>query len=185
MLIGGRRMFTNIARDITDRVKATQAVGRHIRQLSILNRVLQVASAPIGFEQMLDALLTETCEVLDSDAADIHLMDANVGLLYLLAYRGLHISDDQKYQHLPIDKSLRGSAIQKGHVVTFNAPLTSDLRVSPDQTDRIKAIAITPVWAGGQLRGTLAVTLLDERSFSEDELALLEALGRGVGISIE
>ena len=185
MQLGGRRMFTNIVRDITERVHSTQAVARHLRQLSILNHILQVASAPIGFERVLDVLLTEICEVFNADAADIHLMDTNVGLLYLLAHRGYDISEDEKYRHLSINDSLRGEATLKGHVVAYTEPFPANFQPLTEQITGVKAIAITPIWARGEIRGTLAIILWSERAFGEEDLALLEALGRGVGITIE
>jgi PAS domain S-box-containing protein len=182
MQVGGRRMFTNIVRDITEHVESTKAVERHVRQLSILNRVLQIASAPIGFENMMMTLLTEISDVFQADAADIYLMDPNVKLLYLLAHRGYTISDEEKYQHLDVVSSLRGAAVEQGHVVTFNTPIDRDM---PDQQDQVNAIAITPIWTSGSIRGTLAVALWNDRKFTGEELALLEGLGRGVGITIE
>ncbi|MEP7286741.1 MAG: PAS domain-containing protein [Chloroflexota bacterium] len=173
-----------VGRDITGNVQVTETVARHIRQLTILNRILQVASAPIGFESMLDALLTEVCEIFNADAADIYLIDANMGLLHWLANLGYKITEEEIYQQIPIDKSLHGTAIRSGRVVIGTPPLDKAW-LAKDQKDRVKAMIITPIWSSGHVRGVLTVSFWHERIFSEDEVALLEALGRGVGITIE
>ncbi len=185
MRLADRRMFTEIVRDITEQLQATQAAERHSRQLSIINRVFQVASEPIGLERVLDALLSEICEVFNADAMDIHLADTDAGLLYLLAHRGYDLSEHEKYQHLSIDDSLRGTALKEGHVVSYTAPFPPQAKLPHGHLDELKSIAVTPLWARGNILGTLAVLNWHEHGFTEEEVALLEALGRGVGITIE
>ena len=70
---------SKIVRDITEQLAAIRATERHSRQLSIINRVFQVASEPIGLERVLDALLSEICDVFNADAMDIydHILEAN------------------------------------------------------------------------------------------------------------
>src|SRR5262249_42069454 len=91
----------------------------------------------------------------------------------------------EKYRHLDIKESLRGEATLQGHVVAYTAPFPAIFQPFAGNFTEIKAIAITPIWARGEIRGTLAIMLWAERSFSEQDLALLEALGRGIGITIE
>src|SRR5260370_28149700 len=123
MAIGGRHMFSRIVRDVTERVKSEQAVAQHAQQLATLNHILQVAATPTDFEQVLDTLLTEISDVFAADAADIHLIDSNVGLMYLLAQRGYEPNEEESYRHFSMDNSLRVNVALDGLVVESYVPL--------------------------------------------------------------
>jgi PAS domain S-box-containing protein len=172
-----------VSRDVTNHVRTQQAAERHSRQLSIVNQVLQAASQPTNLSHMLEALLAKIAGVFKSDAAALHILDADAHKLMLLARFGDAVGEP--YKDLPLDNSLAGKAVREARVLTYTeGESPEDNRPRLFAVD-MKAIAVTPVWARDSIIGTFEVLYLTRHTFTEDDVAVLEALGRGIGITIE
>ncbi len=174
-----------VSRDVTSYVRTQQAAERHSRQLGILNQVLQAASQPTDLNQMVEALLGQICDVFKSDAVALHTLDSGAQRLVLLARYGHEIGQDERYRELPLNDSLAGKAVREAQVLTFTAGESPDENQPRRLSVELNSVAVTPVWARDAIMGTLEVVYLNRHTFTEDDVAVLEALGRGIGITIE
>ncbi len=178
--------FFAIVIDITERRKAEEEAALRIRQLSVLNRVLQAALEPAQLDETLDILLQEICNIFNVEAADIHFVNHTGQFLSLMAHRGYQIPLDKPVADIPLDNSFRGEAARQGRVVRYaeNTPPETSTAIYRQFFD-FKALAVTPLWVRETIMGTLTIYSAENRIFSVEEGALLEALGRGIGITIE
>jgi len=178
--------FFVVGMDITDQKKAEEDAAHRIRQLLVLNRVLQAALEPAQLNETLDILLQEICDIFQVDAADIHFVNHTGQMLSLMAHRGYTIPADQLAEDIPLDDSVRGHAVRQRQVVqhTGNASGGTPPTAYHHPQD-FGSLAVTPLWVRETIIGTLAIYSPAKRELSVEEVALLEALGRSIGVTIE
>jgi PAS domain S-box-containing protein len=178
-----------VSRDETEKIatgaRAQQAAERHSRQLSVLNQVLQTASQPTNLNEVLRALLGKIHEVFKADAVGLHILDVDAQKLLLLAHYGHELGDEERYRELPLDDSLAGKAVREARLVTYVAGESPEENRPRKVSVDLESVAVTPVWARDDILGTLELIFLTRRRLGEDDVAVLEALGRGIGITIE
>ncbi len=174
-----------VGREVTEHVRAEQAAERHSKQLAVLNRVLLAASQPVDLNQVLDALLSQVGELFEADASAIHILDTGANRLLLLAQRGQGLSRQEQIRELPLDGTLVGKAVRETRTITYTAGASPDGDRPLVPLPEISALAITPIWARDHILGTVIIAFQKEHTFSEEDKAVLEALGRGIGITIE
>ncbi|MCC7449219.1 MAG: GAF domain-containing protein [Anaerolineae bacterium] len=178
--------FFVVGLDTTERKQAEVEAAHRIRQLSVLNRVLQAVLEPAQLNETLDILLQEICDIFHVDAADIHFVNHDGQLLSLMAHRGYSLPAGAPADDIPLQNSIRGEAVQQGRVVQYSGAALAQL---PSATHyrplEFGTLAITPLWVRETIIGTLAIYALAKRELHVEEVALLEALGRSIGVTIE
>ncbi len=182
---GSLKAIMVVSRDVTEHVQTQRAAERHSRQFAILNRVLQAASQPTDLNQVLEALLSQICEVFKADVVGFHILDKDSQKLILLARYGDEIGEEERYRELPLNDSLAGKAVREERVLSYTAGESPDENRPRKLSIELDSVAVTPVWARDYILGTLEVMYLSAHSFTEDDVAVLEALGRGIGITVE
>jgi len=150
-----------VARELGIAIHAAQLLGENAQRLEQQTALLTAAQAvtsELRLETVLQRLVDEVTKLLDADAADCYLFDADNSLLRCAAVRGL-------------DPALVG--------FEFLAERSVDARFAdpvphPAYKGFAGAMSAPMTWAG-ERRGLLGVATRDpERSFGELEKSLLE-----------
>jgi phosphoserine phosphatase RsbU/P len=145
-------------------------------RLRDIQSITDAALSRLDDHELLTELLERTRNILSADTAAVLLVDYAAGQLVAAAAAGL---EDEVRQgvRLPIGLGFAGRiAAQHKPVVLNRVDHTTVL--NPVLVDKgIRAIAGVPLIAGGRVIGVLHVGSLTPRTFSEEDVALLQLAG--------
>ena len=160
-LAPGERFFVDTVEREVDAALHTAGLlaenERRLDQQAALLHAAQVVTSELEIEAVLERLVQEVTKLLNADAADCHLVDADRGVLRCAAVHGFG------------DAPLLGSEFSPPEGLA-GAPVPS-----PAYDGFARALVAPMVWAG-ETRGVLGVGVRDPaRTFSEADVELLEA----------
>lgn len=147
---------------------------RRLDQQAALLHAAQVVTSELEIEAVLERLVQEVTKLLDADAADCYLVDAERGVLRCAAVHGFDAAL-VGFEFSPAH-GLSGVALaQSGPVAAEDYGLISTPVPNPAYEGFARALVAPMVWAG-ETRGVLGVGIRDAtRSFSDADVELLEA----------
>lgn len=126
----------------------------------------------------LDEALARTIQHFSADSGTLHVLDAD-GLLHLKAAHGIPAFVLDIVRTVPIGKGMAGLAAERIQPVTacnIQTDTSGDVRPGAKATGLEGAIAV-PMVRDGQAAGVLGIANRAERTFSDEEQALLLAIG--------
>jgi PAS domain S-box-containing protein len=142
--------------------------------LSTLIKAAQVVSAELRLETVLQRLVAEVTKLLDADAADCYLRDADRGVIRCAAVHGL--DESLIGFEAPADRGLAGVALRERRSVVSHdySELAGDFPNSVYESFRSALVA--PMTAGGEVLGVLGVGSRDPaRRFDRADREAIEA----------
>jgi len=165
--------------DITARKQAEEAIRRQKTRAETLARTAARLNAHLNLKEILETVCEETARSLSVHAVSLFLFDKSEDHFYLAA--GLGWPDKAYQQAKPIPASASKKYFQNGGRIT----VIEDLKHHPELPDfhlladlDVRSAALTLMKRDAEIVGKLGVYSLGEaRSFSQDDLALLEGLG--------
>jgi GAF domain-containing protein len=152
--------------------------------LDLFVEVTKAITSSRDVDEIFELVTRKIPEIVDVDAATIRLLDASGKNLILKGASGL--SDDYLNRGAidteePVFKALEGKPI-----VIENA--ADDPRIKyPEATRRegIQTVLVVPIPIRGQINGILRLLTKRPRTFTQDEIDFVAALGEQCGIAIE
>ena len=179
--------FNAMLADLRRAREESEAYNRRLlhrnRELSALNAVAQVVSGPLSLQQAMEQALEQVLNVMEADVGWICLL-AGDGSCKVFAVRGsldrglleshsagcncrdsLETGRPTVIRHLAEDCRLSGATCGSGCLILGHVSI--------------------PLSAKGKIVGLLNVVCHTETRFSEDEVNLLGAIGRQLGVAIE
>ena len=168
--------------DMTDREQTNEGLLSSNRQLQALNQIMGVSASSLSLDELLEASLAKTLDLLDFD----------VGLTYLLnPDRTLALT---RYHHaVPKSYLARNRAIKVHHwpwnfVFVAGQPRYLELQSKPGTVEEeilsslgVSALACIPILAESVVVGALFVGSSARGGLRDEERHLLEAIGREIG----
>jgi PAS domain S-box-containing protein len=160
-----------VAREIGVAIHAAQLLkenARRLEQQTALLKAAQVVTSELRLETVLQRLVVEVTKLLDADAADCYLYDADRSLLRCAAVHGLDpgLVEFEFPQNEDVDER-------------FNEPVPH-----PAYEGFASAIGAPMTWSGDR-RGVLGVATRDpERRFVELETSVLETFGALASLAV-
>ena len=152
--------------------------------LDLFIGVTKAITSSLHLHEVFDLITHKIPEILNVDAATIRLLDASGKKLVLKAAHGLsqtYLNRGTIDTEEPVFKALIGEPI-----VIEEA--TQDPRIKfPEATKKegIKSILVVPIPIRGKIHGILRLLTRYSRSYNEDEIDFVTALGEQCGIAIE
>lgn len=167
---------------IADRIQTNEGLLSSNRQLQALNQIMGVSASSLSLDELLEASLSKTLDLLDFD----------VGLTYLLnPDRTLALT---RYHHsVPKSYLARNRAIKVHHwpwnfVFIAGQPRYLELQSKPGTVEEeilsslgVSALACIPILAESVVVGALFVGSSARQGLRDEERHLLEAIGREIG----
>lgn len=184
--IGFLRNVAQILSRALERAQSEEAVRRRSRELSTLHAIAQTLSSSMELSQTLDQALSYMIEALDFDAGLICLSDEHTGELVLFAHRGLPLALTRQLQAT----GLAGTPCEA--VYRMGRPLTMEGLGADSSPEVIKLLEAgfraylgVPICHKDRPVGTIGLFDTGPHTVSEDDQALLIAVGRQIGIAVE
>lgn len=155
-------------------------VSERNRRLAVLNSVAAHASESLDLQEVANAIAADLIEGLDADAAAVALESEEDGELRPAGQAGQGLE-------LGVNHMLGGADCECRRVVTLDRPLVIENAHEAPSCARIVAArkpatcVSAPVRSKGKGIGALLVLRAGRRSFNNDEVDLVSALGSQVG----
>ena len=142
--------------------------------LSTLIKAAQVVSAELRLDTVLQRLVAEVRKLLDADAADCYLHDADRGVIRCVAVHGL--DESLVGFEAPRERGLAGVAFrERRSVVSHDYREIADDFPSPVY-ESFKSALVAPMTVGGEVLGVLGVSSRDPgRRFDRADREAIEA----------
>lgn len=153
-------------------------------RLLALAAVSEAVNSSLDLRTVLELALERGLGAINLPAGDIRLLAGDH--LELLASRGMSDAFRQAEAIIPLGHCFCGHAARHGAI-----SLLDDLNALPGLTatpcacERFAAVVSVPVRAGERVVGVLHAASPDARAFTEEDRALLEAIGQQVGVAVE
>ena len=175
--------IVGIARDITDRKLAEEALQGQSARLGMLNDIISLANQAEDLPNLLSSILDESLRLLDFDAGGIYLVDHSKRTAEVVCSRNLPPDFVAKIQTVAID--------EKPYELLFirNEPLITDnyALIAPDHSRRlgIQSIASFPLLSKGVTIGALNIISKRRYAISKEAKDTLLSICNELGSTIE
>ncbi|MGD9191885.1 MAG: GAF domain-containing protein, partial [Desulfobacterales bacterium] len=157
---------------------------RNTTFLDLFIEVTKAITSSLDLHEVFELITQKIPEILNVDAATIRLLDASGKKLVLKAAHGLsqtYLNRGTIDTEEPVFKALKGEPIVIGDA-------TQDPRIKyPEATKQegIKSILVVPIPIRGEIYGILRLLTKYTKSYNQDEIDFVTALGEQCGIAIE
>jgi PAS domain S-box-containing protein len=158
-----------------------EIAARRLRGLHAVTEAALVSH--ISVDDLLNELADQIRELFHSDTAAILLLDPRTQELVVRAGRGLE-EDRELQTRIPIGRGVLGSVF-----VTREPRIIQDLRaerevVSDVLRERITSLMVAPLRLLGEPIGAVHVGTVEHRSFTPDDLTLLDLIANRIATAI-
>ena len=173
-------------RNVTDRVRYEQDIGRKNHELTALNEISRRLSRSLRGEDAYDDVLDRVCELFGMDGGGVYLFDDIGRMLRCEHSRGLSPDFLKNIDAFKPGEDVPGRVALEG-VAAFVSDMSSDTRTetSAFRHTGIKGFACVPVRGSEKLLGVLFVFSFSLRTFSEGDEGILDSVSEIMGIAIE
>ncbi len=163
-----------------------QALENSQKALATINAIVLVVAQSLDAQVVLETTVQRIREVIDMDVALAFLVNPQTQELELKAYRGVSPEFARGLKGLKVGEGFNGLVAQTGEPLTVENA-SDDPRLTRDvvRQEGLVTQLIVPLKAREGIIGTLTVAGRYERSFHEQEIDLMTAIGRQVGVAIE
>ncbi len=161
-------------------------IQRHDRTLEALYTIDRVISQTLDLGIIFRDALSKTLEVTKTEAGAIYILEPDGKTLSLKKHQGISPELAQAFSTIMVGKGASGMAVSSGKTVILDVRKYPD----PDQLsllvkDGILSIISTPLVAKGKAVGALTIINRRLRSFSKEDLDLLDSIGSQIGGAVE
>lgn len=162
----------------------SNAVRKKTTFLDLFIEVTKAITSCLDLDEVFRLITQKIPEIVHVDAASVRLLDGSGTRLILRAASGLseaYLNRGPIDTEEPIFKALGGEPI-------FIADAPRDARIKYPEATRqegIQSILVVPIPIRGRINGVLRLITKSPRSYDQDEINFLTALGEQCGIAIE
>ncbi len=149
-----------------------------------LQSVTDAALAHLQLDDLLNALLERTRQILEVDTCAILLLDETAGELVARAALGIE-EEVERGVRIRLGGGFAGRIAAEKHPVILDDVDHSDILNPILREKKIKSMLGVPLLVEGEARGVLHVGSLTPRKFGPEEVELLQLVGDRAALAIE
>jgi PAS domain S-box-containing protein len=181
------RDYANLyGRDVTERNAAHRLLAQAKRRQELLADVVGRLLASEDPQGIMDELARRVMGKLDCHVYLSFLVEEREGRLHLNACAGVDEETARAIEWLDFGEAVAGCAARdRRRIVAENIRETADPRTELLRSNGIQAYACHPLLAGERVIGTLSFGSRTKTRFSEDDLALMQAVTHHIAIAME
>lgn len=173
---------------ITDLEQSHAELLRRMSELSALDATATAISASQPLETVLQTALDKALEIMDLQAGWIFLnFEDAQPILRLTAQSGLSAAFADEEASRELEQCICARVLQEKRTLVVRDICAECFRLSPDliRSEGLTTHASVPLMAGDRALGVMNVASSSARKFSSDDMTLLNAVGRQLGIAVE
>ena len=161
-------------------------VTARTRELATLNAIAEVVSHSLDLDEILNDALNKILEVLDMELGSAYALDDDGITLRLLAEHGLSPDFIDQLSPRPLKGSVVEQAALQGRPIIWQIQDYPETVIKPWlEQEGINQIICVPLMVKGRLVGAFNFGARLARPISLEELTLLEACGKEIGVAVD
>lgn len=149
-----------------------------------LQAVTDAALAHLPLEDLLDELLTRVRDALDANTCAVFLFDEGGSQLVARAAKGLEEAVEQGVR-IPVGRGFAGRIAAERAPVAIEDVDPADVLNPILREKGVRSLLGVPLIARGKLLGIIHVGTLEPRTFSAEDVELLQVVGERVALGIQ
>ena len=174
-----------LERTLASEAQARRAAEQATQRIRALHAISSAALRAVTLDQIADQLLAELRSALGADTTTVLLLDEDARGLTVYASHGLGHSDSAgKTVRIPIGQGFAGQIALARHPVVLDDTSRTHVMV-PQFRESLRSMMGAPLLAGDRLIGVLHVGSTAPRSFTPDEVEVLQVVADSVASAIE
>ncbi len=161
---------------------------RRLRELDTLNTIANAISRALGVQEVLNASLEKILETMDLQAGWVFLLDAqHPGDLKLASHKGLSAPFVTEEGQLPFERCVCTHVLHSRRAIIVNDILQECGRLRPETllAENLTCHASVPLISRDHAIGVINLASQQNRQFTPQDLALLDSIGRQIGVAVE
>ena len=155
---------------------------RDLERLRRFQAVTDAALSRLDVSDLLDELLERVRDLLHADTAAVLLLDSHAGALVATASKGLEDEVRQRFR-VPVGTGFAGRIALCREPVVLDDVTPADVVNPLLLKKRIRSLLGVPIFAAGELVGVLHVGSLSPRTFTSDDVTLLQLAADRAGVA--
>ncbi len=177
----GQEVIIALARDITERKKAEQALHRQVKELAVLHQVATAGIQAVTIDRLIDIVTHDVGDTFYPDNFGVLLLD-NTGqyLLPHISYQGITL-DVQK--QMPASQGIAGQVVASGQ-----PRRVKDVRLEPayiEVTNGIRSELCVPIKIGKRVIGVINAESTQPDFFTSEDERLLKTIAGQLATAME
>jgi PAS domain S-box-containing protein len=183
---GGKRIFTVVLRDITERKRTEQEKETLIEQLRALNKAAQAIASELSLDQVLQTIVEAARSLLKVKYAALRLHNDQKWHSRFIT-TGIDQKTYSKIETLPVGRGLLNPLLQQGETLIVNDIAAHPQSVGfPEHHPAMRSLLGVPIRSKGKLIGALYLSDKEDGSdFAPADKQLVEMLALHATIAIE
>jgi len=176
----------SIIRDITRRKQAEEALAKKTKSLETIFEIDQAVAHALALPDILNLTVEKTMEALQMDAGGIYLLEPDGETFTLQVHRGIQDSTAEQMKTLKV-----GGSNLSTRVFLHKEAVVVDISEYPEgenkqalEAEGLRTFVAIPLVSHEQVLGVLHGATRTPRTFSSEEMALLESIGTQLGEAV-
>lgn len=182
----GRQVLQSVARDITARKIAEEYLQWRNRELAACYAVARTVSESLDLDHIFAHALAETLQVVEAQMGALFLLEDDTQPL-TVAHQGLSEEFIKAVEHergLPVDSFSKNLGPARVGTIEDLSCLPEAIRDAA-RCQAIGSMLIIPIESRGFAQGLLLIAYDRPRPLQEREAAMLEVIGKEIGVALE
>jgi PAS domain S-box-containing protein len=183
----GRRLVQCVARDIRERERWRGQVRLRTEYLAALNSIANTVSRSVEVEEMLREVLGQVIDLTRAQSGIVYLSGSRDGQKAVIPVVELGLTDELKrelgWPEGP--RRLAQEVAEAGRVLVSSGTASAKESSIPGASGGPAWRAGVPLASKDQVHGVLSVYGTEPRGFTDEDVALLAAVGNQIGVAIE
>jgi diguanylate cyclase (GGDEF)-like protein/PAS domain S-box-containing protein len=176
------RSLYAIARDITARKEAENALQLLMEQLAIIQRAI---AERLRLDEILETIVHAAARVLDSEIVGLRLIDENdPSYVVLAASTGVDDTIARALRRGPVSEGIGGRAIIEERLLITNAYGEGPSEIPVLAERGVRAAMAAPVYGHGAVVGSLVVATRSDRRFNDADAGTLAFFSEYTGVAL-
>ncbi len=175
-----------LEREIRERKKAEEGLGKSVERLKILSEANSLLLASEDPEKVVQTIATKTMVHLNCDCFFNFIADEEADKLRLNAYAGIPAETAEGIKWLEYGVAICGCAARDGcRIISENIQENGDARAALVRSFGVQAYACHPLTVGPKTIGTLSFGTRTRTRFAEDEIEMMRTIAGQVSVAMQ
>jgi PAS domain S-box-containing protein len=182
----GRKIIQCIARDVGERKRIHHQVLRRSEDLSTIGAIANIVSHLANLEEVMDKVLAKVLALTQMESGIIYLSGSRDGEMIPVVKQGLTEELMKRMEWPQGPRELADEVSQHGQVLISTGPVRPpDSRGLGTEGTGLGIQLGVPLTSKDRIHGVMTAYGREPRRFTDEDTALLTAIGNQIGVAIE